>query len=127
MGAILIPLAIGSPPARAQSNPCGQVTCAEVIAYLRTLDGPTLIRIAWAGTGQEGKALAIARRESGFNCAADNRRSSAAGLMQTLSIHRPRAERLGLSWVDIEGPDCWSDVILAFDIWEDSGWRPWSG
>lgn len=95
-------------------------------SYLRSLPPETLIRIAWAGTGQADRAVAIARRESGLRCDADNPRSSAAGLFQTLSIHRPRAERLGLTWANVTGPDCFDDVLLAFDMWQDGGWGPWS-
>lgn len=93
--------------------------------WLRALPPEELIRIAWAGTGQADRAIAIARRESGLRCDADNPRSSASGLFQTLSIHRPRAERLGLSWADVTGPDCLADVILARAIYADSGWGPW--
>ena len=115
-------------PARANAD--GELTpppvsYVDVIAYERTLPAETLIRIAWAGTGQTDRALAIARRESGLRCNADNPRSSAAGLFQTLDIHRPRAERLGLSWSNVAGADCLDDVLLAFDMWSDSGWRPW--
>lgn len=93
--------------------------------YMRTLPAETLIRIAWADTGQADRAVAIARRESGLRCDADNPRSSASGLFQTLSLHRPRAERLNLSWANITGPDCLDDVFLARAIYADSGWRPW--
>ena len=115
-------------PARAGADEFAPppVDYTDVIAYERTLPAETLIRIAWAGTGQTDRALAIARRESGLRCNADNPRSSAAGLFQTLDIHRPRAERLGLSWSNVAGADCLDDVLLAFDMWSDSGWRPWS-
>ncbi len=62
--------------------------------------------------------VSIASRETGgtFDCAADNPTSSAAGLFQTLAIHRPRAERLGLkavadadavaaTWASVRGAD----------------------
>ena len=93
--------------------------------WLRALPADELIRIAWAGTGQESRALSIARRESGLRCDADDPRSCASGLFQTLSIHRPRAERLGLKWSDVTGPDCLADVILARDMYDDGGWGPW--
>ena len=96
-----------------------------VIAYERTLSAETLIRIAWAGTGQENRAISIARRESGLRCDADNPRSSAAGLFQTMSIHAGRAQRLGLTWAEVAGPDCLSDVLLAFDLYREQGWAPW--
>lgn len=112
-------------PASATAAEASTVDYATVQSYLWGLDAPTLIEIAWAGTGQTSKALAIAKRESGFNCAAKNRHSSATGLFQTLSLHRARAERLGYSWADIAGPNCYADVMLAFDIWRTSGWAPW--
>lgn len=93
--------------------------------WLRALPPDELIRIAWAGTGQADRAISIARRESGLRCDAQNPHSSATGLFQTLSIHRPRAERLGLKWSDVTGPDCLADVILARDMYDDSGWGPW--
>lgn len=101
------------------------VDYVAVSRYLRALDARTLIEIAWAGTGQTAKALAVANRESHFNCSAKNRHSSATGVFQTLSLHQARAERLGFTWADIAGPDCYSDVMLAFNIWQDSGWGPW--
>lgn len=101
------------------------VDYAAVQTYLEHLDARTLIEIAWAGTGQTSKALAIANRESHFNCSAKNPHSSASGVFQTLSLHRARAERLGLAWSDVTGPSCYADVVLAFDIWRDSGWGPW--
>jgi hypothetical protein len=114
-------------PAAAQEvAPPAPVDYGAVIAYMRTLDPETLIRIAWAGTGQADRAIAIARRESGLRCDADNPRSSAAGLFQTMGIHRARAERLGLTWQNVAGPDCLDDVFLAFDMWTDSGWAPWA-
>jgi len=115
-------------PARAgaQDNPCAPVDCAAVIAYERTLPPDVLIRITWAGTGDTERMLAIARRESGMRCDAANPRSSAAGLLQTMGIHRPRAERMGLSWANVEGPDCLDDVLLAKALYDDSGLRPWA-
>lgn len=85
-----------------------------------------LIRARWAGTGDEDRMVAIAWRESRLTCDADNRSSSAAGLFQTLALHRPRAERLGLSWADIAGPDCGADIALAWSLYEEQGTRPWA-
>ena len=126
IAAILIPLTLTPFPARADELNSPTPTYADVIAYMRTLPAQTLIEIAWAGTGQTERALAIARRESGLRCDADNPYSSAAGLFQTIGIHRARAARLGLSWQEIAGPDCLADVLLAHDMWVDSGWRPWA-
>jgi hypothetical protein len=120
------------PAAAQESSPNPQpilyvqpVDYVAVITYMRTLPAETLIRIAWSGTGQADRAVAIARRESGLRCDADNPRSSASGLFQTLSLHRARAERLNLTWSNVTGPDCLDDVFLAYDMWSDSGWGPW--
>lgn len=96
--------------------------------YEKTLSPEELVRFEFQEFGEHvvQRMLHIVKRESGFNCAADNPRSSAAGLFQTLNIHRARAERLGLLWHDVQGPDCLADVILAKDIYKDSGFRPWS-
>jgi hypothetical protein len=112
--------------ANAQDNPCGAVDCTAVIAYERTLPAETLIRITWAGTPDVDRMLRIAMRESHMNCGADNPHSSAAGLLQTMGIHRARAERMGLSWANVAGPDCLDDVLLAKALYDDSGLRPWA-
>ena len=121
-------LALAGPlasPVKAQEALPQPVDYQAVVRYLRALPPDTLIRIAWDGTGQVDTALAIARRESGFNCAADNRSSSAAGLFQHLSIHAPRADAYGLHWAEVAGPDCYADVMLAFAMWQEGGWAPW--
>lgn len=112
-------------PASVTAAEVPTIDYSAVQTYLQSLDARTLIEIAWAGTGQTAKALAIANRESHFNCAAKNPRSSASGVFQTLSLHRPRAQRLGLAWSDVTGPSCYADVMLAFDIWRTNGWIPW--
>lgn len=126
LGAIILTATLWPAPTQAQEpHPCELVDCQAVAAYLRALPPQELIAIAWHGTGEIDTALAIARRESGFRCDADNPTSSAAGVFQHLSIHQPRAARLGFSWQEIAGPDCYADVMLAFDMWRESGWRPW--
>lgn len=111
---------------------------------MRTADPRDLIRHYWAGTGDVGLMLAIARREAGLGkpghdpreaCAADNPRSSAAGLFQTMGFHRHLAETMAvpegepkLTWANVAGPDCWDDVRLAFQLYDHgrglSNWRP---
>jgi hypothetical protein len=127
VAAIVLTVALTPTSARAQEQPhvCQIVDCAAVLRYVRALPPDQLIRIAWAGTGQEERALAIARRESGMRCNADNPRSSASGLFQHLSIHAPRAEQMGFTWAEVAGPDCYADVMLAFAMWQESGWAPW--
>lgn len=123
-----LPAVVLPPPEAASATAAEgppQIDLEALSAYLWGLDAPTLIRIAWAGTGQVDRALAIARRESGFNCAAKNRHSSASGVFQMLDIHRARVERLGFSWADIAGPSCFPDVMVAFNMWQQGGWAPW--
>lgn len=112
-------------PASATAAEVPTIDYSAVQTYLQSLDARTLIEIAWAGTGQTSKALAIAKRESGFNCSAKNRHSSASGVFQMLSLHRGRVERLGLAWADIPGPSCYADVLAAYDLWRADGWGPW--
>jgi hypothetical protein len=123
LGALLIACGLTPDPVAADEQPVDFYVA--VLYTLRQMPPDELIRIAWDGTGQTERALAIARRESGMNCAADNPRSSASGLFQHLSIHAPRAERMGLAWANVTGPDCLDDVLLAKAMWEESGWAPW--
>lgn len=118
--------ALAEPTSTVASEIPVEVDIYKAVLYtLRRTPPDELIRIAWDGTGQVDRALSIARRESGLRCDADNPRSSASGLFQHLSIHRARAERLGLSWSNVAGPDCLDDVILARAMYAESGWRPW--
>lgn len=100
-------------------------TPVQILAYIRALPAETLIRIAWHGTGQEERALKIARRESGLRCDAKNPRSSASGLFQHLRLHEARARRMGFTWAEVAGPDCYADVMLAKQMYDESGWRAW--
>lgn len=107
---------------------------AAYVYFLHTLPPDQQIRIVFEGTPVVDRMLYIASRESmgdttqpyTYDCAADNLGSSAAGLFQTLAkYHKARAERLGLSWSDVAGPDCYADVQLAFDLWREQGLSPW--
>jgi hypothetical protein len=123
-----------SPPAPV---PIAAPPTLDAISYyvLRTADPKTLIRYFFAGTGDVGLMLAIASRESGFNCGIDNRAgSSATGLFQTMGFHRALAESLvipgtqiHLTWANVSGPDCLDDVILAKQLYNGGkGLRNWS-
>ncbi len=105
--------------------------------YLHTLAPEETIRIVFASAPPAvvERMVYIASRESmgdttkpyTFDCAADNKHSSAAGLFQTLAkYHKARAERMGLAWSDVAGPDCVADVELAFNLWQEQGMKPWS-
>jgi hypothetical protein len=104
---------------------CRIVLPIVAVLALASCTPEQIIRWRWEGTGQADRAVAIATRESGLRCDADNPRSSAAGLFQTMSIHEARATRLDLRWSDVTGPDCLADVLLAFSLWQEQGWRPW--
>jgi hypothetical protein len=83
-----------------------------------------VIREAFAGTGQEDKALEIAWRESRCDPGARNP-SGASGLFQLmLPLHS------GLFWqVCLAGPaswhDPWCNAHAARLLYDGSGWRPW--
>lgn len=114
------------------------VDYGAVIAYMRTLPPDVLIRIAFADTPHTDAMLKIARRESGLlkgnrvavpfdpACSAANPRSSARGLFQTLRGWQATAQANGLSWANVEGPDCLDDVLLARAIYAGSGLKPWA-
>ena len=85
--------------------------------YVRSLPAEQLIRLWWKDTPHVATMLRIAQRESHYNCAADNPTSSAAGLFQTIGEHRALAQSMGLSWADIEGPDCIADLKLAWQLY----------
>lgn len=124
---------VASPEPVLQYLPAPPVDYSAVIRFMRTLPPDVLIDIAFDGTGAAPRMKQIARRESGLGrhadpfaaCAADNPRSSASGLFQTLSGWRGLAEQNGLSWENITGRDCLDDVILARKIWDRSGFGPW--
>lgn len=132
------------PPAPV-AGPCGFVSCADLIRYMRALPPDVLIDVAFAGTGAAPRMKAIALRESGLGrggrpavsfdpaCSAANPSSSARGLFQTLrSVWAgprgwwPGVAHYGFTWAEIEGPDCLADVVIARKIWDGSGFGPWT-
>jgi hypothetical protein len=115
----------------------------EISTYImRTLPPEELIRYMWRDTPHVNLMLRIAAREACLYCkhrdgtpytpaeicSADNPRSSAAGLFQTMGFHRALAEGMGLSWSNVAGPDCWDDARLAFQLYNHgkglSNWNP---
>lgn len=118
-------------------------TLEEISNYImRTTPPEALIRYIWRNTPDVDQMLRIAAREACLYCkhkdgtpytaaeicSADNPRSSAAGLFQTMGFHRALAEGMGLSWANVTGPDCWDDARLAFQLYNGgkglSNWRP---
>jgi len=81
-----------------------------------------LVRLFWHP--DDDKAVQIARRESGLRCNARNPRSSASGLFQTLQLHAPRAQRMGLSWGQVQS-SCLANIAVARALYAEQGWRPW--
>ena len=82
------------------------------------------IRRAWAGTGQEERALRIAWRESNWQPWARNP-SGARGLFQLmLPLHNDIFRRVGCdpaSWADV---GC--NVAAARSLYDGAGWAPWA-
>lgn len=69
--------------------------------------------------------------ESGWNCGINNRRSSAAGLGQTLyNVNRERtlaSHWLGpFTWSDVRGPDCLADAVLIDILYNSCGLGDWT-
>jgi hypothetical protein len=116
-------------------------TLEQISTYImRTLPPEQLIRYMWRDTPDADLMVRIAAREACLYCkhadgtpftaaeicSADNPHSSAAGLFQTMGIHRALAESMGLSWANITGPDCWDDARLAFQLYDHGkGLRNW--
>jgi hypothetical protein len=71
--------------------------------------------------GKDITAYAIAMAESGLNC---KRKSNTSdyGLMQIhLPLHQWRFDRFGGKW-----DDCWDNVKVAYEIYKEQKWQPWS-
>lgn len=114
---------------------------AVVNYVLRTTPPKELIEYYWRGTPDVQTMLTIAGHESGLGkrkrdgtivsfeaCSADNPSSSAAGLFQTMGFHKALAEGMGLSWANIQGPDCLDDVLLAKQLYNHGkGLGNWKG
>jgi hypothetical protein len=114
---------------------------AVVNYILRTTPPKELIEYYWRDTPDVQTMLTIAGHESSLGkrkrdgtivtfeaCSADNPISSAAGLFQTMGFHRALAESMGLSWANIEGPDCLDDVLLAKQLYNHGkGLGNWKG
>lgn len=99
-----------------------------IMVALRQASPQDLIAYLWKDTPHVKLMLAIASRESGFNCAIKNPHSSATGLFQTIGGHKALAASMGLSWTNIAGPDCLDDALLAFQLYNHgkglSNWNP---
>lgn len=67
----------------------------------------------------------IITRESGWNPAAKNPRSTASGLTQQLDIHAWRYARRGWDW-NTDRFNAVKNLEIAFELWSESGWKPWA-
>jgi hypothetical protein len=115
---------------------------AAVIYTLRAAEPEELIAYLWKDTPHARLMLAIAAREACLYCVhrdgtpftkaeicgADNPRSTASGLFQTMGFHRPLAEGIGLSWGNVVGADCLDDALLAWQLYDQgrglNHWKP---
>jgi hypothetical protein len=71
--------------------------------------------------GKDITAYAIAMAESGLNC---KRKSNTSdyGLMQIhLPLHQWRFDKFGGKW-----DDCFDNVKVAYEIYKEQKWQPWS-
>ena len=91
---------------------------AQVISLRYSGDVEAMIRHRWAGTGQADRAVRIARCESGLNPHAQNRRSSAYGVLQFLDS---TWRSTGIA----KTPDPWLQVEAGYRLWKARGWQPW--
>lgn len=126
------------------------------LAWMHELTPYKLITMVFADLGPASveKALYIACREGGLDkgssyvngrrvdpcnpkyrlidsqpprgpaCAADNPSSSASGMFQFMGSW---AGWGGYNWADVRGPDCLTDVLMAYEVVKTQGWGPWGG
>ncbi len=90
----------------------------------RPHDCNSAVSRVWPGSLQ-GKAKRIVWRESRNRATAQNRRSSAAGCFQLLSMHSRRFTKLGFSW-RTDRYDPVANTLVAYDLYRDAGWSPWA-
>lgn len=76
------------------------------------------IRAKWAGTGQEERAVRIAKCESGLNPHAKNNHSTATGIWQFLDRTWGDVGIAKTSNVDLQ-------IEAAYRLWQSRGWQPW--
>jgi Transglycosylase SLT domain len=86
-----------------------------------TCDGQ--VDAIWPASSR-GWAHRIVYRESRGIATAQNRRSSAAGCFQLLSMHAFRFQRHGYTWADRYNPR--ANVLAALDLFTEAGTRPWA-
>ena len=71
--------------------------------------------------GKDITAYAIAMAESGLNCKKKSNTSD-YGLMQIhLPLHQWRFDKFGGKW-----DDCFDNVKVAYEIYKEQKWQPWS-
>jgi len=110
--AFLVASCSAAPDAVLTSAPQRPADCNEAIAAV------------WPPPLQ-ARAQRISFRESRNTPWAQNRRSSAAGCFQLLALHAGRFGKLGLDW-GRDRYDALANTQVAFDLFLEQGWRPWS-
>lgn len=109
------------------STTVAQVAVAEFAAPVAADLSQPVTDIEWAilrAFGPAGPAaVRVARCESGLVPAAAN--GAHAGLFQLSAIwHQSRAARLGYVWADMFAP--LPNIDVAYDLWAEQGWSPWT-
>jgi hypothetical protein len=93
---------------------CEAPSSCEAAIGLAFINEPVSVRI---------RMQRIAWRESRNQPAVVNG-SGHTGCLQLSRIHAARAARLGFSWVQMR--QAWPNAVVAYDLWREQGWRPWS-
>jgi len=91
---------------------------------LRAHDCNSAVSSVWPNSLQS-RAKRIVWRESRNKATAQNRRSSAAGCFQLLSMHSRRFSKLGFNW-RTDRYDPMANTLVAYDLYRDAGWSPWA-
>jgi hypothetical protein len=76
------------------------------------------------GPAQCATALAVAKAESGMRCDAlgiNTNKTADLGVYQINTVHLKK----GGSWTLANMGDCYKNVDLAYELWQQQGWEPW--
>lgn len=93
---------------------------AERLGVVSDPDRLYALRLILLVFGDEGRtAVAVAKSESGLRCHAVGDGGESVGLFQINKVHWGKWDRDSLF-------DCETNVRAAYEIWQDSGWWPWT-
>ena len=111
---------------RAQVEPAGLQNRAAKVRILPVPPIEDLIRLRFAASGHVEvveQAVRVARCESHLDPAA--RSGAHWGLFQISDLyHADRVKRLGYVWSDLLRAE--PNIDVAYDLWAEQGWTPWS-